>query len=195
LRTSSMYFWMALSLTRSPSFSSSPRMRSAPQVRFSWAIRLIKATISSASGGLPRFPLDLDLRFHTHANSARCHLNTVSGCAISSAFFHVRSLLDNSTDNARSRQVSFGRFDCRLSTINCWRRRAFSSTSSDLLWVMARAVLRTRVSLMGFVHWCNRRLTTCPRDPMLPIQGKDGLVEQAPVVVTFFVPHSGNCAM
>jgi hypothetical protein len=96
-----MYFWMVLLLTRSLSFSSSPRMRSAPQAWFSSAIRLIKATISPVSGGLPGFRLDLDLRFHTRRNSSRGHLNTVSGGTITSAFFHVCSLLDNSTNNAK----------------------------------------------------------------------------------------------
>jgi hypothetical protein len=137
------------------------------QVWFSSASRLIKVTISPVRGGLPGFRLDLDLRFHTRRNSSRCHLNTVSGCTITSAFFHVCSLLDNSTNNVRSRQVNFRRFVCRLRTINCWRKRAFSSTSSDLLWVMARAVPRTRVSLMGFVHWRNRRLTACQSGPIL----------------------------
>ena len=32
---------------------------------------------------------------------------------------NFRSLLDDSTNNVRSRQVSFGCFVCRLSTINC----------------------------------------------------------------------------
>jgi len=41
-------------------------------------------------------------------------------------------LLAKSTIITRSRRVNIGRFFGRPSTINCWRRRAFSYTSSDL---------------------------------------------------------------
>jgi len=145
LRTPSMYFWMVLLLTRRPNFSSSPRIRSAPQRRFALAIRLIDDTRSSVSGGLPRFRLDLDLRFHTRRNSSRCQRKSVSGCTMTSVSFHVRSLLASNTKSARSRQVSFGRPSCRCSTINCWRRKAFSNTSSDLLRVRSMTILKAGV--------------------------------------------------
>jgi hypothetical protein len=51
VRTVLMYFWMVRLQTRRPSFSSSPRMRSAPQSRLSAAIRLIKAMVSAATLG------------------------------------------------------------------------------------------------------------------------------------------------
>ena len=64
---------------------------------------------------------------------------------------------------ARSRQVSLGRFVCRCSTINCWRRRAFSSISSDLLRVRSRAALRTGASFLGFVQRRRSCLTAWQR--------------------------------
>jgi transposase len=61
------------------SFLSSPRMRFAPQVWFSLAMRLISATTSSVSGGLPGFLSDLDLRLQKLRNKSRCQRRTVSG--------------------------------------------------------------------------------------------------------------------
>jgi hypothetical protein len=74
-----MIFWIVLLLTRMLNLSSSPRMCSAPQVRFSLAIRLIKATKSSVKGGLPCLGRVLDLRFQKRLNSSRCQRSTVSG--------------------------------------------------------------------------------------------------------------------
>ena len=152
-------------LTRSPSFSSSPRMRSAPQVRFSLAICLMSATTSSAKGGLPG-RRDLDLRLHTQRNKSRCQRSTVSGCTMTSACFYVGNLLASSTNSERSRQDRAGRFTCRASTISCWRRSMFSNTSSGLLRVRSMAVLRTRRWLSGFVHRRRRRLTAWNKVPI-----------------------------
>ena len=52
VRTPRMYFWMVRLHTGMPSFNSSPRMRSAPQSRLSFAICLIKAIVSAATFGL-----------------------------------------------------------------------------------------------------------------------------------------------
>ena len=51
VRTPRMYFWMVRLHTGMPSFNSSPRMRSAPQSRLSFAICLIKAIVSAATFG------------------------------------------------------------------------------------------------------------------------------------------------
>jgi hypothetical protein len=65
-----MYFWMVRLHTRMPSFNSSPRIRSAPQSRFSLAICLIKAIVSAATFGL--WEEVFDLRFQNRRKSSRC---------------------------------------------------------------------------------------------------------------------------
>jgi hypothetical protein len=57
--------------TRTPSFSSSPRILSAPHSRLSFAICLIKAMVSAATFGL--WEEVFDLRFHYRRKSSRCH--------------------------------------------------------------------------------------------------------------------------
>ena len=52
-------FWMVRLLTVMPSFSSSPRMRSAPQSRFSWAKRLMSAIVTGGDAWLQLFLLRL----------------------------------------------------------------------------------------------------------------------------------------
>jgi hypothetical protein len=51
VRTFLMYFWMVRLHTPRPSFSSSPRILSAPHSRLSFAICLIKAIVSTATLG------------------------------------------------------------------------------------------------------------------------------------------------
>jgi hypothetical protein len=46
-----MYFWTVRLLTRMPSLSSSPRMRSAPQRRLSAAIERMRVTVSRGTRG------------------------------------------------------------------------------------------------------------------------------------------------
>ncbi len=52
LRTPAIILEIELLLSSTPDLLSSPRIRSAPQVAFCFAICLTKATTSSASGGL-----------------------------------------------------------------------------------------------------------------------------------------------
>src|SRR5260221_7221821 len=59
VRTALMYFWIVRLLTRSPSLSNSPRMRSAPHRRLSLAISLIKVTVSWDILGVVEAALDL----------------------------------------------------------------------------------------------------------------------------------------
>jgi hypothetical protein len=56
------------------------------------------------------------------------------------------------TFTVRSRQVSFGRFVCRCSTISCWRRKAFSNINSDLLRLRSRAAFGIGAWLSGLVQ-------------------------------------------
>ncbi len=109
---------------------------------------------------------DLDLRLQILRNSSRCQRRTVSGRTMRSDCFQVRSLEASKTKSARSRQESAGLFVCRLSTVSCWRSRAFSSTNSVLLRARSRAVLRTGASLSGFVQRRRRCLTAWQRERM-----------------------------
>src|ERR1035437_450827 len=64
-------------LTTIPSLSSSPRMRSVPQSRFSWEIRAMRPLTSRLSRGRPRLVRDLQLQYSRQP--LRCHRRTVSG--------------------------------------------------------------------------------------------------------------------
>jgi hypothetical protein len=110
------------------------------------AIRLISAMTPSLSGGLPGLLSDLDLRLQTLQNSSRCQRSTMPGWKMWKAFSWLGSL-EGAAKYARSRQVSGGRIVCLLSTINCWRSRAFSSTNRLLLHVGRR-------KRRGFVRGC-----------------------------------------
>jgi len=72
-----MYFWIVRLQTRMPSFNNSPRILSAPQSRFSFAISLINAIVSAATLGLCEEAFDL--RFQYRRKSSRCHRSRVSG--------------------------------------------------------------------------------------------------------------------
>src|SRR5450759_540836 len=64
-------------LTTIPNLSSSPRMRSVPQSRFSWEIRAMRSLTSRLSRGRPRLVRDFQLQYRRHP--LRCHRRTVSG--------------------------------------------------------------------------------------------------------------------
>jgi hypothetical protein len=71
VRTVLRYFWMVRLHTCMPSFRSSPRILSAPQSRFSFAISRIKAMVSAATFGWCEEAFDL--RFQYKRKSSRCH--------------------------------------------------------------------------------------------------------------------------
>jgi hypothetical protein len=92
---------------------------------------LIKAMVSAATFGL--WEEVFDLRFQYRRKSPRCHRSRVSGCTMKRACCYDRTSLASRTGRMRSVLVNVGRFTCRLRTMSCWRRRAFSARSSDLL--------------------------------------------------------------
>ena len=150
VRTGLMYFWMVRLQTRMPSLSHSPRIRSAPQSRLLLAISLINATVSAGIFGLAEAALDL--YFQYSLNPWRCHRRSVSGWKMKSACFQVRTILASRTRSIRSARVHAGRFTCRRRMMSCWRRSAFSATSSDFLLVRSVNVPKMRELVAGFVH-------------------------------------------
>ncbi len=69
-----------------PSLSSSPRMRSVPQSRFSWEIRAMRSLTSRLSRGRPSLVRDFQLQYNRHP--LRCHRRTVSGWTTSRWWRH-----------------------------------------------------------------------------------------------------------
>ena len=116
-RTPRMYFWMVRLLTRMPSLSSSPRMRSAPQRRFSRSIRWMSWTVSGTRRGSHR--RERDLHRQKRRKPCRCHLRTVSGFTSSTVSCQVRVIAASATITARSCLRSRGRFAWRRTTISC----------------------------------------------------------------------------
>src|SRR5258706_567504 len=134
-----------------PSLSNSPRIRSAPQSRFCAAISLIKATVSADIFGLE--DAALNLYFQNRRNPWRCHRRSVSGWTMKRACFQARTILARSSRSLRSVLVQAGRFMCRRRIISCWRRSAFSATSSDLFrskseLVAENALLRQQLIIL-----------------------------------------------
>ena len=145
-----MYFWTVRLHTRRPSFNNSPRILSAPQSRLFIAISRIKAIVSSAILGLREAAFDF--RFQYKRKSSRCHLRSVSGCTIKRAGFQVRTSFASRTRSIRSALVTGGLFTRRLRIISCWRKRAFSAISSDLLRPRSAMVCSDKEEMCGFVQ-------------------------------------------
>ena len=114
---------------RTPSFKSSPRIRSAPQSRLSVAMRWMRATTSGATRG-SRGPCWRDARRQNTRNPSLCHRRTVSGLTRSRAWRHPRYRLASSTSRPRSWTRKAGRLTAREATMSCCRRSAFSAMSS-----------------------------------------------------------------
>lgn len=112
------YFWTVRFDTRMPSFSSSPRMRSAPQSLFSRAIRWMSSRVSLDSADL-RVLLALDFRFHNRRKPSRCQRMIVSGLTSSKASLHRRMMLDKNTSKPRSCARNVGRLFLRDATSSC----------------------------------------------------------------------------
>ena len=62
----------------------------------------------------------------------------------------------STTRSSRSVLVHAGRLTCRLMIINCWRRSAFSATSSDLVLARSIIVPTRREVLVGLVQSTKR---------------------------------------
>ena len=136
--------------TRIPNLSNSPRIRSAPQSRLSLAICLIKATVSWDILGVREAARDL--YFQKSLKPWRCQRNSVSGWTMNSACFQVRTILARSTRSMRSLLVQAGRFTCRRRISSCWRRNAFSATSSELFLVRSVRVPSSSKVVSGLVQ-------------------------------------------
>jgi hypothetical protein len=94
-----MRLWIVRFATRIPSFCSSPRSRSAPQVGFSRAIRMISAPVSSEILGRG-FSRRRVLRAQSSLKPSLCQRRTVSGFAskIASRHVEVKALGENEYD-------------------------------------------------------------------------------------------------
>jgi hypothetical protein len=82
-----MYFWIVRFETRTPSFRSSPRMRSAPQSSLSMAIRCMSSLVSISVRRAER-TCDRDLALQKRRTPSRCQRSTVSGFTRSRASRH-----------------------------------------------------------------------------------------------------------
>jgi hypothetical protein len=133
-----------------PSFSNSPRIRSAPQSRLFAAISLIKAIVSGDILGC--VARAFDWCFQNKRNASRCQRSRVSGWTRNRACFHTRTALAKSTRKMRSLFVHTGRFTCRLRMISCCRKRAFSAMSSNLLRPRSAKVPSGNEELSGLVQ-------------------------------------------
>ena len=112
-----------------PSLSSSPRTRSAPQSRFSAAMRRISSTRSGDTRGVDGI-VDRDFQRQSKRNPSRCQRSTVSGFTSSSASRHLGSTAASSVISVRSCGWKTGLFTFLAATISCWRSKTFSATSS-----------------------------------------------------------------
>jgi len=140
--------------TRIPSFSNSPRIRSAPQSRLFFAMSLIKAMVSADTFACVDFGFDFCLQ--KRRKPRRCQRRSVSGCTMKSACFHVRTILARRTRSNRSAFVHAGRFTCRFSMMSCWRKRAFSAISSGLLLPRSAMVPSSNKVFGGLVQRTKR---------------------------------------
>ena len=85
----------------------------------------------------------------------------VSGCTITRACCQVRTSLASRTRRLRSVLVQAGRFTCRLKTMSCCRKRAFSATSSVLLLPRSASVPSGKEEESGFVQRAMREASEC----------------------------------
>ena len=129
-RRSRMYRCTVRFATWIPSLSSSPRIRSAPQSRFSATMRRISSTRSGDTRGVGDI-VDRDFQRQSKRNPSRCQRSTVSGFTSSSASRHLGSTAASSVIRVRSCRWKAGFFTFLAATMSCCRRRAFSATSSE----------------------------------------------------------------
>lgn len=93
--------WIVRLATRNPSFNSSPRMRSAPHIRFSRAICRMSSMVSCEMRGSHRFA-DLERRFQNSPKPSRCQRSTVSGFTRRGVLRHCSRSELNTTTMPRS---------------------------------------------------------------------------------------------
>ena len=174
-----MYFWTVRLQTRSPSLSSSPLIRSAPQSRLAVAILRMSAMVSVAIVGLD-FRCALDFRVQHHRYMSRCHRNRVAGCTRSNALSRVLVTRAKATIHQRSVGVSSGRPTCRRRTSNCRRSRAFSAMSSVRDRTASRATPRSCRSVSRPARAASKRsaIVNAPR-ACLWRRGERGILDRS----------------
>jgi len=124
-----MYFWIVRLAMWMPSFSSSPRIRSAPQVALDSAMRRMSSMRSGASRGRG-LPGLRDFKRQKRRNPWRCQRRIVSGFTSRTASRHRGTNRATRTSRPRSCDRKAGRLTLRETTMSCWRRKAFSASSS-----------------------------------------------------------------
>jgi hypothetical protein len=72
------------------------------------------------------------------------------------ACFQVRANLASSMRSMRSALQESGRFTCRLRMMSCWRKRAFSAISWDLLLLRSVSAPSSNEGVSGFVQRTKR---------------------------------------
>jgi len=116
-----MYRWTVRLQTRTPSFSNSPRMRSAPQRGLRAAISRISA--AREVGGRPD---GRERRRHKARNPARCQRRIVAGWTSKAASRQAgatraaRAMVNRCQGAHRTRPATF-----RCATMSCWRAARF----------------------------------------------------------------------
>ena len=125
-------------LTRIPSLSNSPRIRSAPRSRFSWASCLMSAIVSGAICSLWR--LLVVFRHQSIRNNSRCQRRRVSGGTLCRACCQKLVNLASEMRRVRSEFFRRGLFACRLRMISCCRSMAFYTNRSVRLRVRSDRV-------------------------------------------------------
>ncbi len=107
------------------SFSPAQAIRRRLQLGFSWDMRTMSATISSASG---RRPIGLDLFAQNRAKPRRCHAITVAGFTIARTSAQRDQVRESTTQKARTSGRRRGRGVDRRRIESCWRSARFSRT-------------------------------------------------------------------
>ena len=138
-----------------PSFNSSPRIRSAPKTP------IVLGHLPEEARWFPRRPWACEKRPWTCASRPGGRApdgsrSRVSGCTIRRACCQVRTSLAKSTRSTRSIFVQAGRFTCRWRMISCWRKRAFSAMSSELLLPKSASVPSRKDDMSGLVQRVKR---------------------------------------
>ena len=126
-----MYFWIVRLHARMPNFSSSPRIRSAPHSRLSFAISLIKAMVSAASFGL--WEETFDLRFQYRRNSSRCQPPQSVWLHDEERLFPCPSRPCQKDEELAIRFRAYWPLHLPFENDELLSQKAFSATSSDLL--------------------------------------------------------------
>ncbi len=159
-----MCFWTVRLLTRIPSLSSSPRIRSAPQSAFSVAIFLMSAMRSALAGFAALCARRRVFQRQNNLKPCRCQRSKVSGLVTSRASRQCLAIDASVTSSAPSRMVTDHHFlGLRVAMISCWRSIAFSAINSVFVLV-ASAMTMSAGLLMGRARSRTLRFTVVRRD-------------------------------